>query len=88
VEYVHRGLGGPILRRFLRKATFTHPDVGTCVIGPDPANSGAIRAYEKAGFTYLKSVTVPGDLPSGQEYLMLIRRQDVIDISSDSAPRV
>jgi hypothetical protein len=58
------------------------------VIGPDPSNVIASRGYEKAGFKYLKTVTVPGDLPSGQEYLMLIRRQDVIDISSASSPRV
>jgi RimJ/RimL family protein N-acetyltransferase len=87
VDYVHRGLGSYILRRFLRDIVFALPNVTSCVIGPDPTNSIAIRAYEKAGFTYLKTVTVPGDLPSEQEYLMVISREDVIDISSDSSSR-
>lgn len=88
VDYVHRGLGSHILHCFLRDIVFTRSDATCCVIGPDPSNVIAIRSYEKAGFKYLKTVTVPGDLPSGQEYLMLIRRQDVVDISSASSPRV
>jgi len=86
-EYVHRGLGSHILRRFLSEVVFRRTDATACAIGPDPANAAAIRAYEKAGFSYLKSVTVPGDMPSEQEYLMRIAHEDVIDIYDDNSLR-
>lgn len=72
-EYLYQGLGPEILRRFLRQHVFSDPDVGCCVLGPDPENRAAIRCYEKAGFRYLKTIQVPGeDVP---EYLMRILRE-------------
>jgi len=73
--YIHRGLGAPLLRRFLCQIVFTAADVTSCVIGPDVSNKAAIRAYEKAGFRYLKTVQVPGE--SAPEYLMRIEPQDL-----------
>lgn len=75
--YRHRGLGAVILRHFLRTIVFTVPDVKWCVMGPHPENGGAIRAYEKAGFRYLKTIRLPdADAP---EYLMQIARADVLE---------
>lgn len=73
--YRHRGLGGPILRGFLREVVFSTMDVPACVIGPEPANTVAIRAYEKAGFRYWKTVSIPDE---GEEYLMRIAREEVV----------
>ncbi len=73
-DYLHRGLGGPILRRFLREVVFpTYPDVPSCIIAPDVNNEVAKRAYAKAGFTYLKTVNPPND--PGPECVMRISRE-------------
>jgi aminoglycoside 6'-N-acetyltransferase len=74
-ECVHRGLGAPILRAFLRAVVFQPPGVTCCVIGPSASNTIAIRAYVKAGFQHLKTVVVPGE--DEPEYLMRITRDDV-----------
>jgi RimJ/RimL family protein N-acetyltransferase len=67
-ECVHRGLGAPILRAFLRGVVFAMAGVTCCIIGPSASNASAIRAYEKAGFRYLKTISVPGE--EEPEYLM------------------
>ncbi len=69
-DCVHRGLGAPILRAFLRDVAFAMPGVTCCIIGPAVSNATAIRAYEKAGFRYLKTVAVPDE--DEPEYLMRI----------------
>lgn len=73
----HRGLGPAILRRFLLEIVFPTFDVVCCVIGPEPANRAAIRAYEKAGFRYLKTIQAPGE--DQPEYLMRIGREEFMD---------
>ena len=54
MEYLHRGLGRHVIRRFLSEQVFSDPGVKVCVIGPEPKNAAAIRAYEKAGFKVLQ----------------------------------
>ncbi len=73
--YVHRGLGSPILRAFLQEIVFGAMSAGRCIIGPDERNTIAIRAYEKAGFRYLKTVQIPDE--DGPEYLMAITPADL-----------
>lgn len=80
-EYIHRGLGPHILRTFLREVVFADPGVTCCVLGPEPKNRAAIRAYEKAGFTYLRTVQLPDE--AAPEYLMRIGRED----AAQSSPR-
>jgi len=75
-EFLHRGLGSHILRRFLREVVFVNDDVEVCVIGPEPKNAAAIRAYEKAGCRYFKTIQVPGE--PEPEYLMWISRESVL----------
>ena len=50
-EFLHKGLGSHILRRLFGEVVFENDDVEVCVIGPEPKNAAAIRAYEKAGCT-------------------------------------
>jgi RimJ/RimL family protein N-acetyltransferase len=74
-DCIHRGLGPSILRRFLREVVFGSMDVVSCIIDPEEANSSAIRAYEKAGFLYLKSVEIPGE---GLNHLMRVHREAAV----------
>lgn len=76
-QYVHKGLGPRILRAFLREVVFAETDTVSCIIGPEPKNRAAIRAYEKAGFTYLKIIRVPGE--PEPEYLMRLSRSDLLE---------
>lgn len=73
----HRGWGGPILQVFLERVVFGELQAPLAVIAPEPANARAIRAYEKAGFRWLKTVCIenaedPDE--SGDEYIMILKR--------------
>jgi RimJ/RimL family protein N-acetyltransferase len=72
---IGKGYGPAIIRAFLRDVVFTRYDVAECVIGPSVRNTSAIRAYEKAGFSFFKDAVVP-DEPD-PEHLMRIRRDEV-----------
>jgi aminoglycoside 6'-N-acetyltransferase len=60
-EYVQRGLGAPLVQRFLREVVFRDARYKSCVIDPHEANVAAIRAYTKAGFRYVRTVLDPED---------------------------
>jgi aminoglycoside 6'-N-acetyltransferase len=66
---------GPLLvgRFYLRMMDETGLDLG--IIDPEVGHEHAIRAYEKAGFTYLKVVDNGG--PRGQDHIMSARRADI-----------
>ena len=70
--YLYQGLGSSVIHRFLSEHVFSYPEVEVCVIGPEPKNVAAIRAYEKAGFRYFKTIQVPGE--PEPEYLMRLTR--------------
>jgi hypothetical protein len=59
-DYVHWGPGGVIIGRFLREIVFTDDRFDTRMIDPESENAVAIRAYEKVGFRYLRTVFIPG----------------------------
>ena len=61
VDFVHRGLGGPLVRQFVREVIFANPDVSSCFIDPTQENHVAIRAYEKAGFRFVRDVDDDGE---------------------------
>ena len=73
-EYLHRGLGRHIIQGFLYEHVFSDPGVEVCVIGPEPKNTAAIRAYEKAGFRFFKTIQVTTE--PEPEYLMKLTRED------------
>ncbi len=47
-----------------------------CVIGPTRSNAAAIRAYEKAGFRFLKTYLEP-DSREPEHYLMELIRAEL-----------
>jgi RimJ/RimL family protein N-acetyltransferase len=73
-EFLHRGLGSKIIRCFIEEVVFPDERYEACVIGPEPRNKSAIRAYEKVGFRHFKTVRVPGE--PKPEYLMKLTREE------------
>ena len=73
-EYLYRGLGRHVIRRFLSEHVFSEPGIAVCVIGPEPNNTAAIRAYEKVDFRFFKTIQVPGE--PEPEYLMRLFRRE------------
>lgn len=72
-DAVHRGLGSGIIGRFLQDVVFGEMGAARALLGPEPGNRVAIRAYEKAGFRHLRTVDVPGG-DAEREYLMVVER--------------
>ena len=73
-EYRGRGIGKAILKAFTETIVFGEMQAPFAVIAPDPKNLRAVRSYEKAEFTYLKTVFVEDkENPhnTGEEYLMV-----------------
>jgi RimJ/RimL family protein N-acetyltransferase len=73
--YCYRGLGTLALLKFLKENVFSRAETVSCVLGPNPENAAAIRAYEKVGFRYVKTIQVP-DEPN-PEYVMRVTREDL-----------
>lgn len=70
-DYIHQGLGSFAIKKFIQEYVFSQPDVEICIIDPDPENKVAIRAYEKAGFVYWKTLRyADGDKPEEDYYMM------------------
>lgn len=74
-SYRGKGLGPFILRRFLKDVIFTRHNADVCLITPLANNRIAIRAYEKAGFRYVRMLDHP-DEPS-TVCIMSIHKGDV-----------
>lgn len=70
---VGRGHGPELICRFLRDVAFPRYGIDLCVIGPARSNASAIRAYEKAGFRFLK-MYVELDTGEPEHYLMALCR--------------
>ena len=75
-DLVGRGHGPALIRAFLRDVAFPRYGVDLCVIGPTVSNKAAIRAYEKAGFRFLKTYLEP-DSREAEHYLMELTRADL-----------
>ena len=75
-ELIGRGHGPALIRAFLRDVAFPRYSVDLCVIGPTASNAAAIRAYEKAGFRFLKTYLEP-DSREQEHYLMELTRADL-----------
>ena len=71
--FLHQGHGSHIIRQFLQEIAFRLPGIDTCIIGPEAKNISAIRAYEKSGFRYWKTIQLPGENES--EYLMRLCKE-------------
>lgn len=74
-DYARRGLGAPLVLRFLDEIVFAaDPRFQTCVIDPERENAAAIRAYTKAGFTFVRTVLDPEDGKTPLHLMELRRR--------------
>jgi len=80
-DAVYRGFGAPLLVAFLREYVFADARVQTCLMDPEPDNARAIRAYEKAGFRFVRAL--PEDGEGHGVYLMELTRAEFL---SPSAP--
>jgi RimJ/RimL family protein N-acetyltransferase len=74
-RFVYRGLGPVFTRALLRERIFAEPDITGCVISPNPQNTAAIRAYAKAGFQYVSTITM--EETGEEEYVMYLAREDL-----------
>ncbi|HEV8550960.1 MAG TPA: GNAT family N-acetyltransferase [Polyangiaceae bacterium] len=74
-DVVYRGLGAPMIRRFLREIVFTEPRFTTCLIDPEVDNKSSIRAYEKAGFRHVRTMADDGE--GNSIYLMELRQDEL-----------
>ena len=83
-DYAHRGLGAPLVRRFLAEVMFADARVTCCVIDPEVDNTIAIRAYEKAGFHWVR--TAPDDGDGKPVYLMELARADLASCQNGKGP--
>lgn len=68
----NRGLGAVVIRALLDQVVFGEMSAPVAIIAPEPGNARAIRAYEKAGFVWQKTVPIVDESPSstGDEYVM------------------
>lgn len=71
-EYLNKGIGTKIISEFIKTIIFNNHGIKGCIVGPEPNNQRAIKAYSKAGFTYLKTIHVIEENQS--EYLMIIKQ--------------
>lgn len=71
------GFGPVMIRAFLRGIFHAEPAVTGCMIDPDPENFYAIRAYEKVGFQYARTIGPPEHREPA--YLMFLRRDAILD---------
>lgn len=74
-EGAHHGVGPQMIRAFLAQVVFEEPDITTCIIDPVPENVIAIRAYEKAGFRFLRAM--PEDGEGNGIHLLEMKRADL-----------
>jgi aminoglycoside 6'-N-acetyltransferase len=75
-DYIHKGLGYYIISKFLKNKVFVLTDSESCIIGPDPNNIIAIKAYQKVGFKYIKTVVIPEE--DEIEYIMKISKDGIL----------
>ena len=82
-EYLRRGLSAIVLRAFLDSVVFSQKDVEACIVDPVQENTIAIRAFEKAGFRFVKIIRDPESGKSAQ--LMAISRSALQSANANSA---
>ena len=59
-ELTGRGLGPRVLRSFVEGIVFARPETAACVATVDEENRRSWRAFEKAGFRYVRDVEEDG----------------------------
>ena len=54
-EFVGKGLGTKIIKKFVDEIVFTSYDVIACIADPSEKNIASVKAFQNAGFSYLKN---------------------------------
>lgn len=65
-EYVGKGLGTTIIKKFTEEVVFALFDVEYCVADPNVKNKPSLRVFEKAGFKPVKTIIDPADGSTSQ----------------------
>jgi aminoglycoside 6'-N-acetyltransferase len=60
-ELIGLGLGSRAIRTFTDSVVFADPVMRSCVSDPETRNGRSLRAFEKAGFTAVRTVQLPGE---------------------------
>lgn len=74
-DFLHKGLGSIIINKFLKNFVFAQLEVDSCIMGPNPKNIAAIKAYQKAGFSHFKTIFNPEE--NEEEYLMKVTKETI-----------
>lgn len=75
IDYLGKGYGSKAIKKFLVTIVFRQSGIDKCFTDPEPSNVRAIKSYEKVGFTYLKTVQIPGEPELA--HLMILRKDDL-----------
>ena len=59
-DLIGAGLGPRVLAEFAEKVVFARPETHACIAAVDEANRRSWRAFEKAGFGYVRDVEEEG----------------------------
>jgi RimJ/RimL family protein N-acetyltransferase len=62
-DVVDRGIGARVLDAFVTTTVFSEATITRAIGAPHPGNVRSCRAFEKAGFVFVRDVTVPGEGP-------------------------
>jgi aminoglycoside 6'-N-acetyltransferase len=73
-ELLGRGLGTQAIRVFLDGFVFEDPTIVACVCDPETRNTRSLRAFQKAGFTMVRTAQLPGE-PTTREIIRYERRR-------------
>lgn len=78
------GWGSLVLRRALDQIVFGSMEAAFACCNPDPENTRAVRAYQKAGFQGDRVVWIEDEAPenTGYERIMLISRDEFYGVTS------
>jgi RimJ/RimL family protein N-acetyltransferase len=69
---VGRGVGSAAIRAYADTVVFAQPAVRRCIGAPDVRNGRSIRAFEKAGFRFVRDAVVTGE--AAPEHVMVLDR--------------
>ena len=67
-DAIDRGVGSATLDRFVADVVFADPTITRVVGAPHPDNPRSCRAFEKAGFTFVRDVDVAGSGPDASTF--------------------
>lgn len=83
-SFAHRGVGPAMIRAHLAQFIFAQPEARSIVIDPLVDNFIAIRAYEKAGFRFVRAVAEDGE--GAAVYLLELTRAEFVANERDRSP--